>query len=900
MEMWLRILSVLILLLTACVHDHDPQAYDQVHAVTGWTLFWKNDSLHGIPASSSVPWKRLRNRALPDTGYATYTTVLHVDTSKYKTIAFSIKEMNSAYSFFVNGQLLFSNGVVGHSYAEEVPQSLYRQGSVRITSPELPLRLEVSNYHNIRGGFSSPMLVGSPQGITFRHRVQVGLLGMALGILALFFIQHLAVFIHNPREFPSLFFALYSLAWFVLIAWNGGELRLITLLFPGIPYETLLHVGLIAFVLVPPITGRFCLSIFPYRLQEYTNRITIATALLLVLTSFFVPLRMALQLSMFYAILVLLFMVPLFMNLFSALRQKKPGALTYLIGYMFFGLLTALNILGGMFDLSLIPTAAYGAVSLAFAQALILSQRTARIAHANERLLERLTAQNMELEQALRVKDEFLANTTHELRTPLHGILGIVESIQKQPGRLERNFVLGNLELVSASARRLASLVNDILDVARIRHGDLQLHLQPMRLADLLDTQWRSMEPLAQRKNIGLKCEIANDLPYANIDADRFAQILVNLLGNAIKFTQQGEVSLRAYTVDGNITIAVSDTGCGIAPAAQERIFEPFFQIKSDIPYQQSGAGLGLTITRKLVELHGGSIRLESKIGEGSTFVIEIPAYQGVLPQGKPDESRPSPYVAPVLASIPESSGRNSAQAVLAIDDEPINLQVIRNHLESQGYSVVCAESGLRVLALIEQYQPKVVLLDIMMPERNGFEVCAEIRSRHKDLPVIFVTARNRMDDVLRGFSMGAEDYVTKPFLRDELLRRVAMALRTDPEEPKEVHAAQLAVQVMQCAIALWTELTQSTKEEFAEKSGLWSVQADVNGWRRTQTLDKYLDAATVPRQPRWIKVKKTAQYVLDLAQKARSDLPKARELKERMQALEQITASANREISKN
>lgn len=886
--MWLRILSVLILLLTACVHDHDPQAYDQVHAVTGWTLFWKNDSLHGIPAPSSVPWKRLRNRALPDTGYAAYETVLHIDTSRFKTIAFSIKEMNSAYRFLVDGQLLFGNGVVGRSYAEEIPQSLYRQGSVRIVSPELRLRLEVSNYHNIRGGFSSPMLVGSPQGITFRHRLQVGLLCIALGILALFFVQHLAAFVRNPREFPSLFFALYSLAWFVLIAWNGGELRLVTMLFPDMSYDVLLRVWLVAFAIVPPITGRFCLSIFPYRLQEYTNRITIATALLLVLTSFFVPLRMALQLSMFYAILVLLFLVPLFMNLFSALRQKKPGALTYLIGYLFFGLLTSLNILGGMFDLSLIPTAAYGAVSLAFAQAMILSERTARIAHANELLLERVKAQNVELEQASRVKDEFLANTTHELRTPLHGILGIVESIQKQPGRLERSFVLDNLELVSASARRLASLVNDILDVARIRHGDLQLHLQPMHLANLIDLQLRSMEPLAQRKNLGLKCEIANDLPYANIDADRFAQILVNLLGNAIKFTQQGEVSLRAHAVDGMITIAISDTGCGIAPAAQERIFEPFFQITSDVAHQQSGAGLGLTITRKLVELHGGLIHLESKVGEGSTFVIKIPAYQGALPQGEPDAPLPSLYVAPVLASIPEPSARESSQVILAIDDEPINLQVIRNHLESQGYSVVCAESGLRVLALIEQHKPKIVLLDIMMPERNGFEVCAEIRSRHKDLPVIFVTARNRMDDVMRGFAMGAEDYVTKPFLRDELLRRVAMALRTDTEEPKEVHATQLvAVQVMQCAIALWGDLTQSTKEEFAEKSGLWSVQADVNGWRRTQTLDKYLDTATVPRQPRWIKVKKSAQYVLELAQKAHSDSPKVRELKELIRSLE-------------
>ena len=232
---------------------------------------------------------------------------------------------------------------------------------------------------------------------------------------------------------------------------------------------------------------------------------------------------------------------------------------------------------------------------------------------------------------------------------------------------------------------------------------------------------------------------------------------------------------------------------------------------------------------------------------------------------------------------------RGAGTVILAVDDEPVNLRILRNHLGPCGYRVVCAEDGNGILERVEREKPALVLLDVMMPGRDGFDVCAEIRTRHSasELPVIFVTARNRMDDLLRGYSAGGDDYVLKPFLREELLARVDLHLRPKTFAGPPLEESALAGEIMQAVLHLWEELTQGNQVDFAERSGLWNVQVNPNGWRRTQTLDRYLDPGKRPRQPRWGKIQASARYVLELAEQQGEGRERSGQLRKLLDRLE-------------
>jgi len=399
-----------------------------------------------------------------------------------------------------------------------------------------------------------------------------------------------------------------------------------------------------------------------------------------------------------------------------------------------------------------------------------------------ERLVsERLQQANQQLQRVDKLKDEFLANTSHELRTPLSGIIGIVESIMDgAAGSLSKKARV-NLSMVVASGKRLANLINDILDFSKLKTRALKLHKTTVDLGSIVEIILLHSKILAVGKKLELKNEIEKDLPPVEADENRLQQILYNLVGNAIKFTDSGVVTVSAEQIKDNIEITVADTGIGIPRDKLETIFKSFEQVDGAMARQYGGTGLGLAITKRLVELHGGAIRVESEMGAGSRFSFIIPISKGEMPtSSSPNE--PPPTVARVEEAM--ESGRPLHQefqsageyTVLAVDDESINLQVLTNQLTLHNYSVVLAVSGFEALDKIESgLKPDIILLDIMMPKMTGYEVCQKIRRKYSasELPVIMLTAKNQVSDLVEGFVSGANDYIAKPFSKDELLARI-------------------------------------------------------------------------------------------------------------------------------
>lgn len=398
--------------------------------------------------------------------------------------------------------------------------------------------------------------------------------------------------------------------------------------------------------------------------------------------------------------------------------------------------------------------------------------------HIQQAKLEREKAHNDRLRQLDRLKDEFLANTSHELRTPLNGIIGIAESLLVGAAGEVNGKLAKNLSMVVASGKRLSNLVNDLLDFSKMKSSGLRLVRKPVDISAIVDMTFVLTEPLLGSKTLRLINTLSDEVPMVDGDEDRIQQILLNLVGNAVKFSEAGHVKVCAE-VDGDwLALSVEDTGMGIPPEQFERIFESFEQVDGSSSRLAGGTGLGLAITRQLVELHGGEITVSSEIGTGSTFTVTLPvAGSGAIRVPKetvPVVSQPVREEAP-LKPLPVVTNAEGQFRILVVDDEAVNRQVLVNHLTLQNYAIMEASNGKDALAMVDKEVFDLVLLDIMMPNMNGYEVCRKIREVHaiQDLPVIFLTAKNQPTDLSSGFASGGSDYLAKPISRDELLSRV-------------------------------------------------------------------------------------------------------------------------------
>ena len=390
-----------------------------------------------------------------------------------------------------------------------------------------------------------------------------------------------------------------------------------------------------------------------------------------------------------------------------------------------------------------------------------------------------------------RLKDEFLANTSHELRTPLNGIIGLAESLLDGiagplPLKAEQN-----LTMVVSSGRRLASLVNDILDFSKLKNATVSLSLQSVDIHSVTEVVLTLLQPLVSGTKVKLVNDVDKGLLAVEADENRLQQILHNLVGNGIKFTDEGEVRVSTQVIVSGgkrmMMVSVIDSGIGIDKSQFEKIFSSFEQVEGDTTRRRGGTGLGLSVSKQLIELHGGILKVESTVGKGSRFSFTLPiSDQTALPLADPmthvrtslqtvNESLDELATAPHLAS----DGRNFR--ILLVDDEPVNRQVLLNHLVLQHYQLVEASSGEQALQIIEQDGPfDLVLLDIMMPRMSGYEVCRRLRVYYPAsvLPVIFLTAKNQLADLVKSFNAGGNDYLSKPINKPELLARVENHLK--------------------------------------------------------------------------------------------------------------------------
>jgi PAS domain S-box-containing protein len=379
-----------------------------------------------------------------------------------------------------------------------------------------------------------------------------------------------------------------------------------------------------------------------------------------------------------------------------------------------------------------------------------------------ERLLGRMLVfrditREREVEQ---MKTDFVSIVSHELRTPLTSIRGSLQLVlgrPQQPELAPRTREL--LEISLKNSERLIRLINDILDISKIEQGSIQLRRVAIDPSDLCRTAAQEVESFAASRDIAIDARVPEGLPPISADRDRALQILTNLLSNAIKFSDAGQrVELTALLGNDAITFAVRDHGRGIAPEDHQRIFEKFHQIDSSLTRNVGGTGLGLAICKALVEEHGGNIWIESTLGHGAAFSFSMPL-----------ASNSSPVVA--------TRNDPNQPVVLVADDSEAARGLLREMLESAGYQVAEAAGGAAAVQLARFLQPKLLTLDVMMPDLDGFDVIQVLRNDPltRDLPVLFISATVEHE---RGLALGGSGFMTKPFTAEQLLAEVRRLTR--------------------------------------------------------------------------------------------------------------------------
>ncbi|MFV9503047.1 MAG: response regulator [Oscillochloridaceae bacterium umkhey_bin13] len=380
-----------------------------------------------------------------------------------------------------------------------------------------------------------------------------------------------------------------------------------------------------------------------------------------------------------------------------------------------------------------------------------VAERTAQL----EQALTDAHAARAVAEEASEMKSRFLANMSHELRTPLNAIINFSYMLAQGlhgPVNERQHAYLGR---VKASGEHLLSLINDILDLAKIEAGRLELFTEPVTLTPLIESAMATVTGLTREKPIELRLELPEALPTLVADPVRLRQVLLNLLSNAAKFTEAGMITVAAHTSPNEVTITVRDTGIGIPADQLDLIFDEFRQVEGGSNRSYEGTGLGLAICRRLVMMHGGRIWASSTPGQGSSFCFSLPIRGPV-----------APIVHEAATTTPQTA------TILVIDDDPLACEIVSSYLGGEGYRVIAITDSRETLAAVRLHQPQAIILDILMPHRDGWQVLADLK-HNPELSQIPVALYTIVEEERRGFHLGASAYLVKPVAPSVLVQTI-------------------------------------------------------------------------------------------------------------------------------
>ncbi|WP_188831470.1 ATP-binding protein [Paenibacillus aceti] len=780
-----------------------------------WLIDGSRQQLLGdnAPRHIKVPggWSEALHADKPSPyGYGSYRLRLYVDPAKNLNYSIRVPSVRTASELYVNGRLLTKSGQVATTKDEYTSKDL--PYSTTFTADEkgvIELVIQAANYVDSRsGGIVQSIKFGSEEAIAKEMKASIFMQFLAAIIFIMHAVYALLLYLLGNKEKKLLYFSLLALSVTITSVFSTNEKLFHQLFYIGINWD--FRLTNIAFV----IAAYALLQCTNHRELPYWRRMypvykvmNLGTA---GITLFLDPTQVIMLFPIYYLLVGIAGVITL-ITMFKKVIKDLKSNLLLLISF-----LALMNhSLWSLFLLNSGLSLVYYPFDMIIAMGCLSSEwfKGYFIMHANTKELA-ATLQRMNDH-----KDQFLANTSHEFKNPLHSMLNMSQSVLKREQHLLQERSIKELETVLSVGRRLTWILNDLIDVMSLQEGNPRLQKKVILIQPIVTGVMDMLQLNAEIKSVAIANQISEDFPPVIADENRVIQIVFNLLHNAVKYTNEGTISIQAFAKDGRAYIEIADTGIGMDEHMLKRLFRPYEQGSTSVTMIEGGFGLGLSISKQLVELHGGTLDVSSALGEGSTFTFSLKladlkaveendvtnSFDSLPIQSMPIQENIS--IKAEKADIPMAAKpttllemNRDRPILLIVDDDPINLQVLEAILPPDEYEITMVTSGKEALAVLDTKEWDLVISDIMMPQMSGYELTRMIRERFTltELPVLLLTARSQPKDIQSGFIAGANDYVTKPVEAIEIKSRIEAltTIKRSVRDQLRLEAAWLQAQI--------------------------------------------------------------------------------------------------------
>jgi len=742
-------------------------------------------------------------------GFGSYRLRILVNPDNHLNYSVRLPSVRTASEVYVNGRLLAKSGQVGETKEGYTAKNLpYSASFTADENGVIELVVQAANYVDSRsGGIARSVKFGSEEAVAQEMKLSVSMQTLGAVIFLMHSVYALILFLLGNREKRLLYFSLLTLCVTLPSVLSSDEKLFHQLFYIGSDWDFRLTNA-------TAIIGCYALlQCTEHRELPYWRRVYPAYAAASLgtaaVTLFLAPHQIITLFPVYYllgCVATVVAIAAIFKKVFKDIKNHllqllSMFALVHHFVWTLFWRESGLSITHYPFDLII----SIGCLaSVWFRDYFNMHTHTKEIAATLQRVNEH--------------KDQFLANTSHEFKNPLHSILNMSQSVLSRERDVLQDRSIKELETVLSVGRRLTLILNDLMDGMSLREGNPRLQKKAVAIQPIVTGVIDMLQWNADMKSVQIVNQIPDDFPPVIADENRVIQVVFNLLHNAVKFTNDGMISVQARVENGKAYITIADTGIGMDEDLLERLFLPYEQASASETMVEGGFGLGLSISKQLIELHGGTLEVSSALGKGSTFTFSL-ELAGVDVEKKEAhasfgtialQSMPVRYMdwkdmdqeqrilpdepAPLLGT-----GRHRP-LLLVVDDDPVNLRVLEAILPPGEYDLTTATSGKEALALLDAKEWDLVITDIMMPQMSGYELTRRIRERFTltELPILLLTARSQPNDIQSGFMAGANDYVTKPVEAIEIRSRI-QALTTIKQTVREqlrLEAAWLQAQI--------------------------------------------------------------------------------------------------------
>lgn len=776
-------------------------------------------------------------------GYATYRLRVKTD-NQQQLMGLKILTMSTSYKIMIDDKIIAENGIAARS--KDDYKSCYNPQVVIFNKDkkEFDIIVQVANYVYTRGGMWHSIILGTDEQIInvkeSSNKREMLLFG---GILLMTIYQ---ISIYSLQKYNKSNFYLILALFMLLIRLSFTGEYIIADIIKSVDVSIIALIEYLSMFWGGISWAYFNYYLYPKEISNKILRIFILITLVNTAIVLLAPTYVFTGLIVYFDAISICLFIYVLNCIIRAFIRKRKGTGILIIAHI---LMICSAIIDMLYFNNTMRIVSGGTIPYTiFAITIIHSFIIAKI---YSKSFDEVTKLSEMLIKRDKIKDEFLANTSHELRTPLHGMISLSEHLLNESNNLYDE-QKENLTYVVQCGRRLSNLVNDILDYSKLKNGDIHIYQKNISLIGITQVVVEMEKYLLKDKDIRIN-NFIDETIQVYVDENRFIQILTNLLSNAIKFTEKGHITLDAVIKGNRVEISIEDTGAGIPSNKIDTIFRAYEQVEQNLA--SLGTGLGLNITKHLVELHGGKIWLESDVGKGSKFffTVSLGTYKSNIINDNRYIKKTNSLTWKFHNKINVFNPREK-DTILIVDDDYTNLQSLANILSCKNYRLIAATNGFDALKAIDKYEIDIAILDIMMEEMSGYDLCENIRKKYSlfQMPVLLLTAQINSESMVLGFEAGANDFLSKPFIIEELVARIntLINMKKSVMEAISNEAAFLQAQIkphfiynaINTMVSLCSINPEATSELLIEFSNYLRKSFDFNNVQKLVTLDSEIE----------------------------------------------------------